>query len=168
MKTFTPSYDDEVRFWSRVSKSPEGCWTWTGASLKHGYGIFYCDGKSILTHRFSAKISGILVNDNLCVCHTCDRPSCVRPSHLFEGTRQQNTLDMFAKKRDLYSLGKKFRNHAKGEDASNHKLRTDEVVSIKKLFSLGGRTSSIARQYGVSQATISNIRHGDTWKHIDG
>ena len=34
------------RFWDKVDKisSDKGCWLWTGQT-KHGYGLFYLDGK---------------------------------------------------------------------------------------------------------------------------
>lgn len=43
-------------------------------------------------------------------CHRCDIRACVRPSHLFEGTRLQNVQDMDGKGRRWFAVGRQRRN----------------------------------------------------------
>lgn len=87
------------KFCSLVNKS-DGCWEWKLASHKYGY--LNSGGKSWRAHRFSYMLtSGKQIPDGMFICHKCDNPRCVRPDHLFLGTRTDNMRDMSAKRRGL-------------------------------------------------------------------
>ena len=75
------------------------CWTYTGSKSKFGYGQFCnTDGKPILAHRYMWQITyGSEIFEN--ILHKCDNPACVRPSHLFQGTKKDNAHDCIAKHR---------------------------------------------------------------------
>jgi hypothetical protein len=88
----------EVRFWANVHQT-DGCWLWTAGTNKQGYGRLHIAGKATLAHRFSWTIANGVVPDRLCVLHHCDTPPCVRPDHLFLGTRQDNDTDKILKDR---------------------------------------------------------------------
>ena len=87
----------EDRFWSKVDKSGD-CWIWTGATNKKGYGQFKIAGKQNASHRVSYILTKGEIGE-LFVCHTCDNPSCVNPSHLWLGTCKDNHQDRERKKR---------------------------------------------------------------------
>lgn len=76
------------RFNDKIMTVPEsGCWLWTGALTSRGYGAFYYSPKSSkLAHRVSLELLGIQLSSKDEVCHKCDTPSCVNPSHLFART----------------------------------------------------------------------------------
>jgi hypothetical protein len=81
-------------FWKSVDKSGP-CWIWTGHRNNRGYGTL---GKNY-AHRYSYEKCCGPIPRGLCVLHRCDNPPCVRPDHLFLGTRKDNALDMSAKRR---------------------------------------------------------------------
>jgi hypothetical protein len=78
----------EERFWAKVNKT-EGCWEWTAAQDKHGYGLFWDGERMRLAHRKSIEITtGEKPVGHL--DHACRNPSCVNPRHLREVSRKQN------------------------------------------------------------------------------
>lgn len=84
---------DVVRFWNMVEKS-DGCWLWKGVRDRKGYGQIRFFGKITRAHRVSASLfQGRIIPSSLDVCHHCDNPPCVRPDHLFIGTRSDNMRD---------------------------------------------------------------------------
>lgn len=86
------------RLWRNVRKSV-GCWEWL-ASVNHGgYGIFKFNGKTRIVHRIVWELENGLIPDGLFLCHHCDTPRCVRPSHLFLGTAAENMQDAVRKGR---------------------------------------------------------------------
>lgn len=90
-----------ARFWKRVRKDDgdDACWEWIGKSKAMGYGQLKYGNRIVSAHRFSYEIHVGPIPDGLFICHKCDNPPCVRPDHLFAGTPQQNTSDMFSKGR---------------------------------------------------------------------
>jgi hypothetical protein len=95
----------QERFWTKVDKTPGhgpngDCWVWTAATTgKDGYGRFYLDGEYVLAHRVSWEWANRMLGEGDCVCHSCDHPPCVRPSHLWVGALVENSLDASAKGR---------------------------------------------------------------------
>lgn len=84
-----------------------GCWEWTGYRNTLGYGRVRIEGKKELAHRVSYALFVGPITDSLLVCHHCDNPSCINPSHLFLGTNSDNFRDMSAKGRHWLQRAKK-------------------------------------------------------------
>jgi hypothetical protein len=98
------------------------------------------------------------------VCHTCDVPACCEPTHLYDGTSQQNHDDMVTRGRSV--RGRKMAAMNVGE--SNHfaLLTAAEVVEIRRLHSDGRTIYRLAREYGVSWGAVSLIVKRKHWRHI--
>ena len=150
------------RFWSRVARRTSGCWEWLGGTSR-GYGSFGLPlGGRVVTrraHRISYALEFGITPADLCVLHTCDNPSCVRPDHLFLGTDTDNIADKIRKGRG-----------AKGSAIGLSKLTEDDVVKMRRLYreseTLG--MEDIAKIYHVSGNAGREAIIGKTWSHVPG
>ena len=153
------SEKDIERFWKHVNKKSEDeCWEWGASRNPNGYGNIKVNYKIRKAHRISWTIHQGEIPEGLCVCHTCDTPSCVNPYHLFLGTHTDNMNDMNRKRRGVTFIG---------EQQGRHKLTEKEVVEIReKYIPFEYSARKLAEEYGVSQHTICCVVKRKTWKHV--
>lgn len=128
------------------------CWIWTGAVGKDGYGVIGVGRKQFRAHRAAYEAFNGSPDGKL-VCHSCDRPLCVNPDHLFLGTPRDNTRDMIAKGRAPAPR----RNTAHHATKITHK---DRAV-IRQARAAGESLSALAERHGVVFQTISAICRGE-------
>ena len=72
----------QERFWEKVDKADEGCWIWTAATYRNGYGNLWIpeQGRKVLAHRYSYELAnGKPIPDGLQVCRYCWLPATVAP-----------------------------------------------------------------------------------------
>lgn len=86
-----------VRKFERYFRKSDGCWLWNGPTTDNGYGLFCHDGDRIRAHRVAYWL--YVGSFTQFILHRCDVRLCVNPEHLFEGTKQDNALDMQRKGR---------------------------------------------------------------------
>ncbi len=150
------------RFRTRVdcSGGPEPCWLWTGYVGENGYGVASINGKGYKAHRVSYFIEHGRIDKDRLVLHRCDVRACVNPAHLFPGTPKDNSRDAVKKGRNtrLY-----------GEQNGKAKLTRADVLAIRRLCRRGGvYQKTVARQFGVSEATVSYVVNGGRWGKLAG
>lgn len=160
-----------ARFWKKVDKDgpvpphcPElgPCWLWTAWANELGYGTFGLGKSKLKASRVSWELETGSAPGALCVCHRCDNPRCVRASHLFLGTKAENSADM-ARKGRAARHGK-----PKGEAHAQAKVTDGLVLEIRKLRDSGEKLALLAVRFGVSQSAISRIALRKTWRHLPG
>lgn len=147
----------ECRFWEKVDKNGPipahcselgPCWIWTAAN-NGSYGILSVPGskEKVRAHGYSWELHNGPIPDGLWVLHQCDNRICVRPTHLFLGTHQDNMNDMVAKGR------------ASGGKAPMLQAASEQMLIDYRsgLFTY----EQLAEKYAVSTKTVSrHIRHG--------
>jgi hypothetical protein len=142
------------RLLSRIKVTPAGCFEWQGAKVKDGYGHIRLKDKTGLTHRVSYETFRGPIPPKMLVCHRCDNPCCINPSHLFIGTNRDNQQDCIRKGRFKFNFG------------FTSKLTVEQVLAARQARKAGERYKTIAARYGVATKTIRAAIMGYTWKHI--
>jgi len=150
---FTP----RERFLAKVCPEPgTGCWLWRGTMGMDGYGIAIFEGKPHAAHRVGWMLFHSDIAPGLVVCHKCDVRACVNPDHLFLGTMMDNVRDMEKKGRS-----------PRGEEHHCAKLTAEHVKRIRDMLAEDRMyIGEIAQGFGVAHSTISSIKRGKTWRHV--
>jgi hypothetical protein len=146
------------RFWALVKcDGEEACWPYGGYIATHGYGQFsvVVDGQQVRVraHRFAWLAARGEIPAGQEVCHGCDNPACVNPSHLFLGSHRENHLDAVRKgRKNVFG---------------RQKLDADDVRAIRALHATGRLTQrAIGQQFGIARHTVSGIVHRKSWAHL--
>ena len=144
----------EDRFWTKVNKEGPilrhdlgSCWEWTACLNNKGYGQFGIRENVFLAHRIAWRLK---YGSDPCgiICHKCDNPKCVRVDHMFVGSYQENLIDASRKGR------------------MRSKLKRPQVLEIFDLLEKRIKHKDIARRYGVSRGTITDISRRRTWNWL--
>lgn len=132
---------------SRI-KYENDCWLWTGSVNDDGYGNIWIGKSCKKTHRVSYILFKGDIPDKMCVCHKCDKRSCINPEHLWIGTHKDNMNDMVNKGRTLYA-----------EQRKNNKIPRALYLEIVNKYLSGQRQTQLAKEYNCHSTTIWNAIH---------
>ncbi len=136
-----------------------GCWIWQGGKFGSGYGCLVMGGKQYGAHRASYEAFVGPIPAGMLVCHTCDVPACVNPSHLFAGTYRDNAQDMIRKGRQRRGrIGPLW---VDPTSCSFVKLTWNDVHEIR---ASSESHRALAARFQVHIKTIRRVRAGRTWK----
>lgn len=124
--------------WLDRSITEGDCLLWTGTCSGDGYAFGYFYGKMYRVHQLVYEAYKELIPAGYDVCHSCDKPKCINPDHLFLGTARSNAVDMTRKGR-----------------AFNIKLSPEDVKAI--LISKEPE-KVLATRYKVSVSLISKVK----------
>lgn len=153
----------DLRLWANLLEKTTivgDCIVYTGAKTQQGYGMY----KGEYTHRLSWYIKhGKLMRPWLYVCHKCDNPSCVRPSHLFLGTQKENIADAIRKGRFTQFCKKGESRIPKGTQNERRKLTDEQVIYIR---ASNLTHKKLSKKFKVCESAIYNIKHNITYKDV--
>lgn len=154
---------EKQRFFAKTKQVESGCIEWVGGTNNRGvggveYGLFKIPKtrKNITAHRLAYMLAHGEIPEGMLVCHSCDNPSCVNPSHLFLGTARDNVADMDKKGRRV---------NPPRAGTSNGRASLTEI-QIREIRTSGKRQAQLAREYGVTKSQIHRIVHNQQWETI--
>lgn len=140
------------------------CWNWTGAVQTCGATpTMRWNGATGSVRRFILVDKGNAPAGRTLATYTCGNPLCVNPAHLAWVSRksvQQRTTRERSHQSDI------IRNKKIADKARQHsKLTHEQALAVREAE---GNQYVIAARFGISQATVSAIKTGRTWRSYDG
>lgn len=80
------------RLVGRITRTPSGCWEWTGATNGVGYGMVFVRGQRYYTHRLLYSRCVAPIPTGLVIDHLCRNTLCCNPEHLEPVTHRENIM----------------------------------------------------------------------------
>lgn len=140
----------------RKTRYEGDCWLYAGQPATDEAPRLRYRDEFIPISRAVLMEQGHTLTDDDKACHTCDRPWCWNPEHIYKGTYQTNSDDKYARERA---------NHRRGEAKPNAKLTE---VDVRYALSLRGTMTAVdaANRTGIPVYRIRRIWSGTVWRHV--
>jgi hypothetical protein len=148
------------------------CWNWRGATQSGGNanvpvlnwrGRVNSVRRLIVMERYAGEAANLLQGRKRVATYSCGNPACVNPEHTILSSRKavQNRTAEQTSQLESSMRGRKTAAFARKTYAVLDAHKAEEIR-------LDDRPQKrIAADYGVSQATVSSIKRGKTWKTYD-
>jgi hypothetical protein len=136
------------------------CVIWPFGRYKNGYCKILINRKTVVATRFFCRmIHGDPPQERYEATHSCGNGSggCINPHHLRWRTPSENQAE-----RVLHNTSNRGTRHGKS------KLNDTAVLDIYKRVMSGESQTIIARDYGISQKAVSDIKRGRNWSWLTG
>lgn len=142
------------RFIAEVAQSDEktDCITWPYGGVKGSYGSAWSQKYKAMMHphtQVCEMAHGHKPTEKHEAAHECGNRTCVNPNHIRWATRSENQMDRV-----------KHGTSNRGDAHGMSKLKPSDVHKIREM-----RQSQrvIAREFGIDQSTVSQIKSGARW-----
>lgn len=145
---------------SMMNGDTDECVFWPFSTDANGYAKIRYDSENHLVHRVVCiEVNGPPPDIETQATHTCGKGNlgCINKNHLEWGTGFKN-------QQDRVEHGTSNR----GERCAAHKLTADQAMGIFMRLSSGERPHLLAREYGVHDVTILDIKLGRSWAWLTG
>lgn len=139
------------------------CWNWTGAMQSCGVTPTMNYKRKVGPVRRFILLERGVNQPGLLATYTCGNPLCVNPEHTAWAKRktvQQRTTQEQGHQNKA-SRNKKISDKAR----QNGKLTHEQALAVREAE---GNQYEIAARFGISQATVSAIKLGKTWRSYAG
>ena len=135
------------------------CWEWTGAlQPKAPTPVMRFHQRTSQVRRFIAIAQGKKLDSKVATCK-CRNELCVNPDHVVVVTRKR-LQELIAQERQYQTNPVRMKKLA-DKARQRSKLTLELVQQIKDAE---GSQRAIAAQFGITQAAVSSIKRGRTWK----
>lgn len=141
-----------------INYKGDDCLIWPFGSFPSGYAQMSDQGHKTNASRYICAVAhGAPPSDIHEAAHSCGNGhgGCVSPNHLRWATPIENNSDKTEHGTAL-----------NGEKNHRSKLTSSDVAEILNKLKMGETQRTVAKQYGVSQPTISLIVQGKNWKYL--
>lgn len=141
----------------KIQPNENGCMIWQHRKSSKGYAYPRINGKGKRGHRLSLERKlGRPLKEGMNALHKCDVPSCVNPSHLWEGTQLENIEDRDKKGRHTPLKGKKHGMFGKFGVLSPVSRPVVELATQEKFVSV----DAAAKFYNLLPASVTKVCQG--------
>jgi hypothetical protein len=152
--------EDQLRFLELAPEyTGDDCLTWPYGTDSKGYGRISLDGKERIVSRLVCKAAhGEPPTPKHEAAHSCGKGhlACINPHHLSWKTPAQNRADCIV-----------HGTHIRGSDHKVAKLDAERVRTIRLELLRGVRQKDLAKRFGVSRGTVSDIASRRLWGWLD-